>query len=307
MTSRLPSLHALRCFAVAGETLSFTKAAGELFLTQSAVSRQVQLLEQQLGFPLFRRLTRRLELTPQGQILLRHVKAAFLDIEQGVRAAAAYAGRPGITVAMPPTFAIRWGTTCLVEFQKIHPAMDVDLRIDSVGTALDDAQIDVGIEFIYEKHKRSDAQLLFCETLVPICSPGYAATFRDHQTAAFLRHANLLHVQQWNDRYGDWKNWLTTAGFGDVPYDRGMVFETADMVLSAAKQGAGIGIGDFAYIRDDLETGALIAPFQTSVSYDRGYFIKAREGGTNIGIKSAFVAFMIDMCAPLRQAGAHWA
>jgi len=290
---RIPSLNSARCFVVAGEHLSFTKAAAELHLTQSAVSRQVQSLEDQLGFPLFERFTRRLELTAQGQILLSHWRTAFLQIEKGVREASSYQDRSVMTVAMPPTFSVRWGTTCIVEFQKLYPATEIRLRIDSEGTALDGGAVDVAVEFTYARRHRRGAHLLFNERLVPVCSPGYAAGLSSTDPEQMLRSATLLHVQQWEDRYGDWKNWLAAAGYLNVSCERGLVFETADLVLRAAKQGAGIGMGDHAYIRDDLATGLLIAPFPITVGYDRGYFIKAREDEHDGEVRSAFVDFMI--------------
>ena len=291
MTWRLPSMNAVRCFVVAGEKLSFTKAATELHVTQSAVSRQIQLLEEQLGFPLFLRFTRRLELTPQGQLLLSHLRTAFLEIEKGIREASALTERSVITISMPPTFSSRWGTKCIIEFQKRYPKTEIRLRIDSDGIALDGDQVDVGIEFTYDKHRRRGSHPLFRETLTPICSPEYAESFSGLSAGEILQSSTLLHVQQWTDRYGDWKNWLAKAGFHDVPFERGMVFETAEMVLSAVKQGAGIGIGDHAYIRDDIESGQLVAPFPISVSYERGYFIKCREEGGNPEVKSAFMEF----------------
>ncbi|MFK0164831.1 LysR substrate-binding domain-containing protein [Rhizobium sp. NPDC090279] len=301
MTWRLPSLNAARCFVAAGERLSFTKAAAELHVTQSAVSRQVQLLEDQLGFQLFRRFTRRLELTAQGQILLPHLRTAFLEMEKGVREASAYTERSIITVAMPPTFSVRWGTMCIIEFQKLHPKTEIRLRVDSEGVALDSGQVDVAIEFTYAKQRRRGAQLLFRETLVPVCSPSYAVTLAEQNPEELIRNATLLHVQQWSDRYGDWKNWLAKAGYPHVPYERGLVFETADMVLNAAKQGAGIGIGDPAYIRGDIESGLLIAPFPITVSYDRGYFIKTREDAHKSEIQAAFLDFMVQTCRSLRD------
>jgi len=108
-------------------------------------------------------------------------------------------------------------------------------------------------------------------------------------------------VQQWADRNGDWKNWLAAAGYPGVPFERGLVFETADLVLNAAKQGAGIGIGDHAYIREDLLAGLLISPFPITVSYDRGYFIKARDDEQGSEVRSAFVDFMIRKTAQFNE------
>ena len=298
---RIPSLNAARCFVVAGEYLSFTKAAKDLHVTQSAVSRQVQALEDQLGFPLFERFTRRLELTPQGRILLSHWRTAFLEIEKGVREASSFAEHPIMTVAMPPTFSVRWGTTCIIEFQRLHPSTEIRLRVDSDGVALDGGQVDVAIEFTYSKRRRRGARLLFAERLMPICSPAYAAEIADDGPEQMLRSATLLHVQQWADRYGDWKNWLAAAGYPGVPFERGLVFETADLVLNAAKQGAGIGIGDHAYIREDLLAGLLISPFPITVSYDRGYFIKARDDEQGSEVRSAFVDFMIRKTAQFNE------
>ncbi|TWB07934.1 LysR family glycine cleavage system transcriptional activator/LysR family D-serine deaminase transcriptional activator [Rhizobium sp. ERR 1071] len=299
---RIPSLNSARCFVVAGEHLSFTKAGAELHITQSAVSRQVQSLEDQLGFPLFARFTRRLELTPQGQILLSHWRTAFLEIEKGVREASSYTDRSIMTVAMPPTFSVRWGTTCIIEFQRLHPATEIRLKVDSEGTSLDAGAVDVAIEFAYARRSRRGARLLFPERLIPICSPAYAAELSRSKPEQMLRSATLLHVQQWTDRYGDWKNWLAAAGYPNVPFERGLVFETADLVLRAAKQGAGIGIGDHAYIRDDLAAGVLVAPFPVTVGYDRAYFISAREDDHDLDVRSAFVDFMIHKTMHFNEA-----
>lgn len=297
------SLHAMKCFLVAGERLSFTKAAEELHLTQSAVSRQVQILEDQLGFTLFRRLTRRLELTPRGRVLLDALRAGFAEIERGVRQAAAHTDRPGITVSMPPTFSMRWGTMCIVEFQKRHPEVDISLRIDGNGTLFHEGQSDIGIEFIPEDLCRKDAALLFHEVLVPVCTPLHAEARAGLGVEDFLRASTLLHVQQGSDRYGDWRDWLARRGLGAMAIERGMVFETAEMALSAAKQGAGICMADCAYIREDLEIGTLATPFPTPIRSGRGYFIQARNLAEE-RLTEAFIAFMTEMCAPLRAASA---
>ncbi len=299
--ARLPSLRAIRYFAVAATTLSFTKAAEILNVTQSAVSRQVQLLEDELGVSLFIRRTRSLVLTPPGEAFLLRLSEAFDIIETGVEEVRAAGRRSIVTISLPPTFAVRWGMQRIIAFQEQRPDTEIRVQVDPTGRAFDAGDVDVAVEFIYARNRRPHAHELFLESLTPICAPAYAAQLKAEPPASALANARLLHVRQADGRYVDWRNWLRLAGHHRVSYERGLVLDTADMTLDAAKSGAGVAVGDTAFIMDDVKAGSLAMPFEAIVTLDRGYFITARQQPIRNPIIKDLVEHMIAESAPLRQ------
>ncbi|HSV24567.1 MAG TPA: LysR family transcriptional regulator, partial [Xanthobacteraceae bacterium] len=145
--ARLPSLDTLRVFSVAARHMSFTKAAGELHLTQSAVSHRVRALEEELGVPLFHRLPRRLELTRAGQALAQRVDQAVADIARTIADLDLGGDTQRLTVTMLPSVASRWLVPRLPRFHALHPDIELQLIADPRLLDLRAARIDLAIRF----------------------------------------------------------------------------------------------------------------------------------------------------------------
>lgn len=271
---RLPPLNALRVFEAAARHLSFTKAAEELHVTQAAVSQQVRTLEEQLGLRLFRRLNRALLLTDEGQRYAVAIRGALEQIaEATARLRPAAVDDGSLTVSVMPSFAHKWLMPRLGRFLDRHP--DISLRIhtsfDLVGFGSEG--IHCAVRHGPGRYEGLFTELLFAEQLTPVCAPAIAARLR---TPADLLREALLH-----DYGTDWLEWLAAAGVTEAPPPRGVEFLDSAMAMQAAVDGRGVVLGRTGLIRDDLESGRLVAPFPLRTPYDFAHWFVCPEGHEN--------------------------
>ncbi|MCC6658823.1 MAG: LysR family transcriptional regulator, partial [Rhodocyclaceae bacterium] len=173
--ARLPSLDPLKGFEAAARHLSFTRAAQELHLTQSAISRQIQTLEQQLGVRLFRREARRLALTAEGEVLRRAAVETLERLAEVCAGLRAGRRRPRVTVSAAVGIASLWLVPRLAAFQEAEPDIDVRLSADNRMVALAREDIDLALRYIAPDAAPSGASLLFEEEVFPVAAPRLAA------------------------------------------------------------------------------------------------------------------------------------
>jgi LysR family transcriptional regulator, glycine cleavage system transcriptional activator len=262
---RLPPVRALEVFAAAARFGTFSRAARELFITQSAVSRQIQQLEEHLGVMLFIRHKTGLRLTPEAEALLPVVDDAFARLSSmcnSLRSASQV-----LTLRMPPTLATRWFLPLLPSLRVVMP--DVDVRVttyDAWEPRFEDSDIDAAIIHGRGDWKGVEAIALMPERLTPVCSPDMA---KHLSQPADLKSLPLLHCIP---SHG-WKRWLEMAGVRDVAAHRGQTFDTLDLALSAATRGQGVALGDLNLIRESLNDGVLVAPFEAELSQGIGYYL----------------------------------
>ncbi|MEO5736031.1 MAG: LysR family transcriptional regulator, partial [Variovorax sp.] len=219
-------LNALRAFEVSARHLSFTRAAEELNVTQTAVSQHVRNLEDRMGVPLFRRLPRGLALTDEGAALLPALAESFDRIEALLGQFGAGRSREVLTVGAVGTFAVGWLMPRLREFQQTHPFVDLRLltnnnRVDLAGEGLDFA-----IRFGDGAWHGTDAELLFAAPLCPLCAPDIAARLRRPED---LAGQVLLRSY----RSDEWSAWFAAAGTA-CPILRGAVFDSSLTMAEAA-------------------------------------------------------------------------
>src|SRR4051812_3866210 len=174
MRDALPPLDLLKGFEAAARNLSFTKAGRELFLTQSAISRQIKTLEDQLGVQLFRRRHRELLLTEAGQTLYKAVAEALRTLRD---AATKLSGRAGgmLTVTTTISFASLWLVPRLAEFRRLHPEIDVRIAATNEMTDLERDGIDLAIRYCAPESAGAGSIALFGEKAFPVCAPGLVA------------------------------------------------------------------------------------------------------------------------------------
>ncbi len=273
---RLPSLDLLKGFEAAARLLSFTKAAEELHLTQSAVSRQIQDLEQQLGVPLFQRRHRALALTDAGQQLFSaaaQVLATMRAVTDRVRANSG--GRRVLSVTTMASFASLWLVPRLAGFARDHPGVDVRIATEPRMQDLEREGLDVAIRYCTEELAGPDAVLLFGERVFPVCSPKLAADpNRPLRTPADLRNHVLL---QYDDPEGyapwlNWKSWLELFGLADLRPAGSILLSGYEHIIPAAIAGQGVALGRSPLVRELIDAGTLVAPFPRASESSRAYF-----------------------------------
>lgn len=272
----LPSLDLLRGFEAAARHLSFTRAAGELFLTQSAVSRQVQTLEQQLGVPLFERRHREIRLTEAGQQLYRTATEAMRLLTDTAERIRSEVRPPMLTVSCTIGFASMWLVPRLTEFRALHPG--IEIRIDANHQLLDleRERIEVAVRFGPASLSPPGAPQLFGEEVLPVCSP--ALLDRPEQPLAEpadLRHHVLLHYaaaeQYWP--VAAWSVWLETMNQHGLKPAGSLQFNQYDQLLNAALEGQGVALAVSALVQRHLRQGRLMALFGKRFATPRGYYL----------------------------------
>lgn len=250
-------LNALRAFEMSARHLSFTRAAEQLSVTQTAVSMQVKNLEQRLGVALFRRLPRGLALTDEGLALLPVVAQSFGRIADVLGQFEHGRRREVLTVGVVGTFAVGWLMPRLREFQQNHPFVDLRLltnnnRVDLAGEGLDYA-----IRFGDGAWHGTEAERLFEAPLAPMCAPALAVQLR---SPADLAGQTLLRSY----RSDEWNQWFAAAG-APCPPLRGFVFDSSLALAEAAAQQAGVALLPVLMFERELRQGRLVCPFETGI------------------------------------------
>ena len=295
---RLPSLDLVRSFEAAARHLSFTRAAAELFVTQSAVSRSIKTLERQLGVALFHRRHRALLLTESGQLLylaaaevMERLRDACRRIRQGTQ-------NPMVTVTSTISFAAMWLVPRLPEFREQHP--DIEVRIAAANELLDLQRdgIDVAIRYTTPKANAAGALKLFGEHVFPVCSPALLKRGAAHplKRPEDLRRQTLLHQDDPNARapWLQWKVWFEVMKLKDIVPAGVLHFSHYDQMIQAAIDGQGVAMGRSPLVRRLIKQGKLAAPFEgTSVSSRAYYVVSAAGAGARPQVQR-FIGWLVQ-------------
>lgn len=287
---RVPPYATLRAFEAAARHLSFKKAAQELFVTPSAISQQIRQLEGHLGVPLFKRLTRALELTPAGQAMLPKVREGLGALSEAV----GLVGKPAtthcpLTVSAPPSFSTRWLLPRLRRFARANPEVDLRLRsrlemIDGRASrtpppALDpDADI-AAIRYGDGEYAGSRVDRIFRASYVPVCSPRLLDSRHALRTPADLRFHTLIHDDTVPDPNArpSWSQWLELAGVDGVDARRGPHFTDGSLAIEAAADGLGVALALRPLVRSDVKAGRLVIPFDSPMPSSYAYYFVTPE------------------------------
>ncbi len=250
---RLPPLDPLRGFVAAARHLSFTRAAEELFLTQSAISRQVQALEDALGVRLFVRGVRTLALTAEGARLARAAQGWLDDYAALADALRAHGPRP-VTVTATIGISALWLVPRLSRFQARYP--DIDVRVAASNRVFDLGRegVDLAVRYCADRDAPAGAEHLFGESVVPVASPVLAARPLD---AATLPDTVLLDFDDPRYPWLRWSDWLAAMGLEHVRPRAVLVFNHYDQLIQAAVAGQGIAIGRAQLLDQLLADGRL--------------------------------------------------
>lgn len=285
--SRLPSLNGLRAFEAAARHLSFTKAADELSVTQTAISHQIKRLEEELGLRLFIRQNRTLALTAQARDYLPGIRAAFQDLRLATERLKRKENENVLTVSTLTSFATKWLVPRLSRFQELHPAIDV--RVTTSTALVDFARdgVDVGIRYGRGKWDRLRADWLLADELFPVCSPALLKGNPPLRKPEDLANHTLLHTT--HDMEDDWRVWLTAACLpANLSTQPGLTFDLALMTVQAAIDGLGVAIGRTAFVENDIAKGRLVVPFEMTLPIDFGYYLVCPDAAADTPKIAAF-------------------
>jgi LysR family glycine cleavage system transcriptional activator len=293
MTARLPSLNGLRAFEAAARHLSFTQAASELNVTQTAISHQIRRLEEELGIRLFIRKNRALALTPQARDYLPGVRAAFNDLRLATDRLLRKDDDNVLTISTLASLAAKWLLPRLSTFQETHPGIDVRITTSTGLVDFRNGDVDAAIRYGRGHWSGVRADWLMADELFPVCSPALLKGDRPLKCPQDLAHHTLLHTSSGYE--DDWRLWLTAAG---LPADISSkpttaTFDLIFMTVQAAIDGVGVAMGRTSYVQDDVAKGRLVVPFKIALPADAGFYLVSPEGAAEPPKLRAFRQWLV--------------
>ncbi|APW43503.1 LysR substrate-binding domain-containing protein [Rhodoferax saidenbachensis] len=262
MRTRPIAVGHLRALEAVARHLNFRAAADELALTQSAVSRQVQSLEEEVGVALFLRHTRAVELTSAGSQLLRAVVPSLERIDSAVRLIRRTAGRKSVAISTWASFASMWLIPRLEAFQREYP--DIDIRIDAtdIPVDLDTSDVDLALRYTRPEAVPAGGVRLFGEQLTPVASPWLLKSGKPLRKGEDLAHFALLEASDshrtHNLEWLSWRRWLDTHKLRKLEPKRWMYFNYAHQIAQAALTGQGVALARMTLVADSLASGDLV-------------------------------------------------
>jgi LysR family transcriptional regulator, glycine cleavage system transcriptional activator len=308
MSVRLPPLNALRAFEVAARHLSFKLAAEELSVTPTAISHQIRGLEGDLGVPLFRRLTRALELTPEGEAMLPKLREAMSAIAASVETVRAMRPVSRLSVVAPPSFASRWLVPRLQGFAEQHPQIELHLAsatraidgveagglgVDPPTTRSEGAQL--WIRFGSGRYPGYRSELLVEPEYTAVCSPALLRAKLPLREPSDLRRHTLIHddtVPDTRER-PTWQEWLAAAGVADIR-PAGVHFGDSGLAIAAALDGLGIALLSKPLVAAEVAAGRLVVPFDITVRRRFAYYLVTQDAVPDVLPIAAFRTWLLD-------------
>ena len=301
--SRRLRLDLLHTFEAAARHLSFTAAARELFLTQSAVSRQIQQLEENLGVMLYERRHRALALTDAGRIMQRAVNDSLERLHDAVAQVQATTAPRQVAITCTPGFASFWLIPRLARFTAARPGVDVRISATLELLDLERGQLDLAVRFA--PSSRASGPVLFEEEVQPLCSPRLLRdAARPLRTPADLELHTLLTVDMppGEPPTSDWEPWLQLIGLDRVRTANTLRFTLYTDAVAAACAGQGVVIGRLPLLAALVREGKLVAPFRSAAASRRGYFISLSERGARNPDAQEFVQWVLAEAGQVKPA-----
>ncbi len=269
MSRTLPPLNGLKAYESAARHLSFTLASQELNVTPAAVSQQVKVLETHLGVVLFTRLTRKLVLTPAGESLLPVVSESFARIHTAISNIKQTSLNHRLTLRLGPTLAARWLSPRLKDFWRLHPSVDLCLYHSNQPVDFDREDIDLAITYGRGDLPKVESTKLLDIDYIPVCSPRLLGTDSSNAGPTLLLNHTLLH----GATYDEWEEWLRKAGMEQINARRGTIIDDTNVLIQAALDGQGVALCSSVFVREYIDSGRLVQPFDISLHNDKAYYI----------------------------------
>lgn len=282
------SFKAVQAFEAAARLSSFALAAEELFVTPSAISHQVKLLEEQFHVRLFHRVHRAVVLTDAGRMYAQKVSEAFSMIELATRDLGRTAKSDILTVHSTPSFATQWLMPRLARFSAMHP--DLDVRLNASYPPPPDLLlqgVDIDIRYGTKQLQPAGTMVLLfpAETIVPLCTPSIQEGAHPIRTPDDFRHHTLIHSEVC---LVSWRDWMRQHRKVQLDILRGPRFDRSFMAISAAVDGMGVCLESLLLVQRELETGKLIAPLGPVGPKVQGYTFNLLKSSADLPKIRAF-------------------
>jgi LysR family glycine cleavage system transcriptional activator len=310
-TRRPLSLGNLRAFEAVARRLSFSDAAAELFVTQSAVSRQIKGLEGELGAVLFVRGTRHVELTQSGRVLQRSVESGLGQIDASVRQIRQSRSRKRVSVTTFASFGSLWLLPRIEAFQRQYPDIDIRVSATDMIADLDDPELDLSLRYCSPAQAPEGAVRLFGEVLTPVVSRSLMEQIRRGQAPPLATPADLVqHTLAEEDdtktstEFLSWRRWLTLNGQPALEPKRWLYLNFTYQQVQAALAGHGVALARVALVFEALQRGELIEPFGAAgrIASPYVYWLIASPAGEARPEVAQFCDWVLEQAAITRHA-----
>ena len=302
---RLPPLDLIRSFEAAARHLSFTRAAAELFVTQSAVSRSIKTLEEHFGTALFHRRHRALLLTEHGQLLQRTAAEVLELLRDASRRIRQERKTRMVTVTSTVSFASMWLVPRLPEFREQHADIEVRIAAANEMSDLKREGIDVAIRYCPPREVAEGTLKLFGEHVFPVCSPALLRRGAAHplKRPEDLRHQVVLHLEDPRALapWLQWSVWREVMKLKDITPAGVLRFSHYDQMIQAAIDGQGVALGRSPLVRRMIKEGRLAAPFKDKSVSSRAYFVLAAEGSAAHPEVQRFIGWLAQTASRERE------
>ncbi len=275
MTS--PPLNAIKTFECAARHLSFSLAADELHVTASAVSHQIKSLEAYLGVRLFRRQTRQIRLTPEGEAYLPAIRMGLEQINEATRRLMSRQDAV-IRINVAPAIAGGWLIPRLYDFYSTHAGVEIEITTSMRLVDFSRSDVDLAVRYGKGKWPGLISHLLLQEELVLVCSPKLLEGDRGPKSATDLKHLPLLHVRP---KITDWQEWFCAAGIEPFDLEKAIGFQSSPLMLDAVEAGLGYGIVSRHLIQQELASGRVVIPLEIHATGSNGYYLVYPESRNN--------------------------
>lgn len=306
MSRRVPPLNPLHVFEVVARRLNLTAAAQELHVTQSAVSRQIGVLETYLGVALFRRQRHGVTLTRSGRVYAEQVVAAFETIAAATEQLLKGTSQGALRLRTYTTFAAKWLIPRLPDFERRHPGIEVRITTAVPEVDFDRDPVDVAIQYGDGRWPQVHADLLFHDEIEPVCSPRFLA----ERAASRARPECLLHERLLVSHYrrSDWDDWLAATALADqARAAERMSFASSVLTWQAALDGLGLAVGQTPLLAAELAAGKLVRPFANPVHTGKAFYLLRPKVQRELHKVGVFRDWLLATCAPTEAlvTGAH--
>ncbi|TXH35599.1 MAG: transcriptional regulator GcvA [Rhodospirillaceae bacterium] len=276
MTDRFPPLQTLRAFEATGRRLSMTLAADELHVTHGAISRQIKALESYLGVSLFRRMTRRIELTEAGAAFFSAVSRLLSELAREADNIRRKGDDARLVISSGVSFASKWLTPRLHRLMARYPDFDVQLEVTDNDVDFTKGHVAVALRYGAGHYPNAAAERVMSETITPVCSPAFRDRMGGLSSVNDLTSCQLVHEIGMT---ATWEDWFAMVGLPTLR-NRGPGYSHGSMSIEAAIRGEGVALGRSVLVAEDLAAGRLVELFpQARLTVDWGYDLVYRLGG----------------------------
>lgn len=297
MRRKVPSLNALLVFEAAARLQSFTQAADELALTQSAVCKQIANLEDWLGLALFARVKKRVQLSSAGRDYAEKIRRHLDKIERDTLELMAHKEGAGVLeLAVIPTFATHWLIPRLAEFQSLRPDITVNLSTKTSAFLFPDTLFHAAIHSGIAPWPGTSGDYLMAEDqAIPVCSPALLHRHLGRKKQATIQDIANMPLLHLSTRLEDWRRWFELHQYSnDVNAVNGARYELFTMLIEAAIAGLGTALIPRYMIQAQLDSGKLIVPTNLSLPEQTGYYLVYPEENAKLPTLQAFREWLLD-------------